>query len=105
MNLHSGSTSFLDFFMMNRYIIHQYMGDRPTAGHTALDRRIGVRIPVSQPSKKLGRAGLDISDFSPGALFLLVSLPFMWYKIAGVFLVWTRCSVLILIQNSKNHIL
>lgn len=26
------------------------LGDRPTAGHAPLERRIGVRIPVPQPN-------------------------------------------------------
>ena len=52
------------------------MGDRPTAGHTALDRGIGVRIPVSQrqthkPLKPVGfvllQSCLKISDSRVGS--------------------------------------
>ncbi len=42
----------LDFFQFPQYISatkFDILGSRPTAGHAALDRRIGVRIPASQP--------------------------------------------------------
>ena len=41
----------LDFFQFPQYISAtkiKFLGSRPTAGHAALDRRIGVRIPASQ---------------------------------------------------------
>lgn len=39
------------------------MGDRLTVGHAALDRRIGVRIPVSQPIKPLTTKGQWLFQF------------------------------------------
>ena len=40
----------LDFKLLGKFADsgHKILGDRPTVGHAALDRRIGVRIPVAQ---------------------------------------------------------
>lgn len=32
--------------------LFEALGSRPMAGHAALDRRIGVRIPAPQPNSK-----------------------------------------------------